>query len=296
MAAWQGKTRGGTLGYRIFIFTLQKLGLSPAYFLLRFVAAYYFLFSRTSSKHIYHYFHSVLGYAPLRARLAVYRNYYLFGQVLIDKVAILSGLKDKFSFEIGDEENLRNMTEGGLIISAHIGNWEMAPRLSDRIDRVFNVLMLDAEHQKIKEMLEAVMTERRMRVIPIKDDLSHLILIRQALSDRELIAMHGDRFMEGMKTLRATFLGRKALFPEGPFYLAARFNVPVSFAFVMKNGPRSYRFFASEARKYSIPKGKRISEEDFRPILEDYTGELQKILRIYPEQWFNYYGFWETEN
>lgn len=293
MAEWEGKTRGGSLGYRIFILTLKHLGLNPAYFLLRFVAAYYFLFARKSNRHIRHYFRNVLCYPSGKARWAVYRNYYIFGQVLIDKVAILSGLKDKYHFDTGDEAELLKMTEGGLVISAHVGNWEMAPRLSDRIDRVFNVLMFDAEHRKIKAMLDDVMTERQMKVIPISEDLSHLILIRQALDNHELVALHGDRFLEDMKTLTMRFLGHPARFPEGPFYLAARLGVPVTFAFVMRDGPRRYRFYATPPRNYAIPKGKRITESELMPILQDYVKELEKMLHQYPEQWFNYYGYWE---
>lgn len=292
MAAWQGKTRGGLLGHRIFIFILRHLGLHPAYFLLRFVSFYYFLFSRKSNPHIYYYFRKINHYSLLRARWAVYRNYYTFGQILIDKVAIYSGLADRFTFSLEEEVNLASMNEGGFMISAHIGNWEMAGKKSDRIEKTMNLVMLDAEHEKIRQYLDSVMQERNVRIIPLKDDLSHLITIRQALDRGELIAIHGDRFMEGAKTLEIEFMGRKALFPEGPFYLAMRMNAPVSFAFAMKEGSKHYHFYATIPRKYSIPAGKRISPDDLMPILGDYVTALEKILERYPEQWFNYYNFW----
>ena len=50
MSSWQGKSRGTHLGYRIFVWILKSFGVQPAYFLLRFVAFYYFLFSYTASK------------------------------------------------------------------------------------------------------------------------------------------------------------------------------------------------------------------------------------------------------
>ena len=51
---WQGKSKGTRLGYRIFVGILRKAGVQPAYFLLRFVAGYYFLFSWKSSGHIWY--------------------------------------------------------------------------------------------------------------------------------------------------------------------------------------------------------------------------------------------------
>jgi len=293
MATWQGKTRGGLLGHQIFVFILRYLGLKPAYFILRFVSLYYFIFSHKSNRYIYSYFKDIQHYSACRARKAVYRNYYCFGQILIDKVAIYSGLADKFTFDLEDEKHLAAMDEGGFMLSAHIGNWEMAGKKSDRIRKTMNLLMLDEEHRRIKHYLESVMKERNFRVIPLKDDLSHLIAIRQALDNGELVAIHGDRFMEGTKTLTAKFLGNNARFPEGPFYLTLRMNAPVSFAFAMKEGHLHYHFYATPPKRYNLPEGKRISRDHLEPILIDYIEALEAMLKKYPEQWFNYYNFWE---
>jgi predicted LPLAT superfamily acyltransferase len=293
MASWQGKTRGGLLGHRIFVFILKHLGLTPAYILLYFVASYYFIFSRKSNRYIYRYFKEIHNYSSFRARCKVYRNYYIFGQILIDKVAIYSGLANKFTFDLEDEKHLAAMEQGGFMISAHIGNWEMAGKKTERIHKTINLVMLDAEHQRIKHYLEEVMKERNFKVIPLKDDLSHLISIRQALDNAELIAIHGDRFMEGIKTLKATFMGREAKFPEGPFYLALRMNAPVSFAFAMKEGRKHYHFYATPPKIYPVPSGRRITSGDIEPVLKDYIVAVETMLKKYPEQWFNYYNFWD---
>jgi predicted LPLAT superfamily acyltransferase len=277
----------------IFVIILRYLGLKPAYFLLRIVSTYYLFFSRKSNRFIYRYFKEIHHYSSFKARRAVYRNYNLFGEILIDKVAIYSGLVDKFTFDLEDEKHLAAMDQGGFMISAHIGNWEMAGKKSDRIHKTMNLVMLDAEHKRIRHYLDSVMKGRNFRVIPLKDDLSHLISIRQALDNGELVAIHGDRFMEGMKTIPATFMGRKARFPEGPFYLALRMNAPVSFAFAMKEGPSHYHFYATPPKKYDIPEGKRIGPEQIMPVLQDYIQALETMVIKYPEQWFNYYEFWQ---
>jgi predicted LPLAT superfamily acyltransferase len=295
MSTWDGKTRGGLTGYRIFVSILKTAGLKPAYFLLRFVAFYYFLFSRSSNQHIRYYFTKVLGYGKWKSITSVYHNYYLLGQVLIDKVAVMSGMGKHFTYDWDGEEHLLNMDEGGLLISAHIGSWEIAGNFLYRVNKRFNIVMYDEEHEKIKDYLEEVMVEKNLHVIPIKDDLSHIMAIKQALENNELVAIHADRFVEGSKTITYPLLGRDALFPEGPFYLAARFKSPVSYVFAVKETSRHYHFFASAAKKYEHAPARAIKDEHLTTIIKDYICEMERILYKYPLQWFNYHRFWNDE-
>jgi len=295
MSTWDGKTRGGLAGYRIFIYILKTLGLRPAYFLLRFVAFYYFLFSRKSNRHLAFYFRKVLGHGKWRSKKSTYQNYFLLGQVLIDKVAVMAGMGKYFTYHWDGEENLHNMNEGGLLISAHIGSWEIAGNFLHRINRRFNIVMFDKEHQKIKDYLEEVMTEKNLHAIPIKNDLTHVMAIKNALEAQELVAMHADRFLEGSKTISQSLLGHEAKFPEGPFYLAARFRTPVTFVFAVKESRRHYHFFATKAKTYDTGPLRAIQEEQLMPIIKDYICEMEAIIGKYPLQWFNYHKFWDEE-
>ncbi len=298
MPSWKGQSRGNVLGYKIFVQTLKHLGLTFAYSILVFVAFYYFLFSRKSSIHTYHYFRHVLKYPWLKSKWSIYKNYFVFGQVLLDKVAILGGLKGKFSYNFDGEHYLREMAEnktGGIIVNAHIGNFEIAGQLLERLETKINVLMLDAEHQKIKNYLSDVLVNKNVGIIPIQNDNSHIIPISEALINKELIAMAGDRYIEESKLHTVDFMGKKAKFPTGPFYLAARFGVPITFAFAMKERNTHYHFFASKpefVKRYRDPKEQ---EKELHKFIEKYSKEFERILRMYPMQWFNYYQFWEKK-
>ncbi len=105
--------------------------------------------------------------------------------------------------------------------------------------------MLDAEHQKIKNYMTDVLVNKDINIIPIQNNYSHIIPISEALINKEFIAIAGDRFVEETKVFEIEFMGKKALFPSGPFYLAARFGVPVTFAFAMKESKTHYHFYAS---------------------------------------------------
>ncbi len=293
MATWQGRTRGGILGYKIFVFLLKKLDLRVAYVVLRFVAFYFLLFSH--KRYIYFYFNSILRYPFWKTIVAIYRNYYVFGQTLLDKTAMLAGLDTKFSFDFDGEEHLRKMKSGGIIISAHTGNWEIAGHLLKRLDTPINLLMFDAEEQQIKKYLENVHVLKNINIIVIRDDLSHIYEIKNALNRHELIAMHGDRFVKKSKTITCRFMGRDAPFPYGPFYLAVEFNVPVSFTYAMKESVNHYHFYATPLYTLSKPGTKIKREENIIYLVKEYVKETEKIVKKYPLHWFNYYDFWKID-
>ncbi len=296
MTEWKGQTRGGLTGYKIFIAVLKYLGLPFAYFLLRFVALYFFLFNPASFGFIFYFYRKRLKYGFFRSVISVYRNYYSFGQVILDKTASMGGFDAKFTFDFDGEEHLRSIArdgKGGLFISAHVGNFEMAGHMLERLDTIVNVIMLDAEHQKIKEYLSSF-TQKSFRVIPIGTDNAHVYEISRALGNHEIVCMHGDRFMPGSKTIACDFLGQKALLPTGPFYLAMKYGVPVSFVFAMKEGPRHYHYFATPPRFYEQQGTPAKRDEMLRMIISDYLAAMEEKVRNYPFQWFNYYDFWKA--
>ena len=103
--------------------------------------------------------------------------------------------------------------------------------------------------------------------------------------------MHADRFLEGNKTMTSNFLGEPARFPMGPFLLASTFKVPVSFVFAVKESKLHYHFFASQVKDYSTVDRRELMKQ----MLTDYATAMEKKVKQYPEQWFNYYNFWEQK-
>jgi predicted LPLAT superfamily acyltransferase len=292
MPSWQGKSKGTPLGYSIFVAIIKKFGVLPAYLLLRFVAFYYFLFSWRSSKIIYRFYRNKLQLSRAVSLYKLYRNYYIFGQTLIDKIAIMTGSEDRFTFNFDGEHILRQITamqKGGILLSAHIGNWEIAGFLLKRLNTKINIVIFDGEHQKIKQYLSSVTEKSAANFIVIKNDLSHIYQIAEAFKNNELVCMHADRFVEGNKTMQTSFLGQPARFPLGPFLLAAKFKVPVSFVFAMKESNLHYHFFAGEIKDYSAYQKDMFTEK----MLAEFAEEMGKKVKAYPEQWFNYYDFWQ---
>lgn len=288
MGQWDGKSKGTVLGYKIFVFFIKKAGVKFAYFILYFVAAYYFLFLRKSNKAIFYYFKERLGYSYFEAKRMVFKSYFTFGQTILDKTAIASGMRNKFTYEFDGIEILKNLLsqkKGGVLISAHIGNFEIAEHFLGEIDMTlqFSVVTTDLEHTAIKNYLEKISKKSNVKIILIKEDLSHIFEINTALTRNELVCFTGDRYMDGTKSLKEVLFGEEANFPAGPFLIASRLKVPVVFVYVMKEPNLHYHLYTREAK---------VTHRDEKGLLKVYTEDVEFMLRKYPLQWFNYFDFW----
>jgi len=292
MTSWTGKSKGGVLGYKIFIWCIKHFGLNFAYFLLIFVSAYFVIASGKAFRATFYYFHSRLGYNEFKTIISIFRNYYRFGQVIIDKVVVLAGFNHKLSFNLEGKEYLLQMQNGGILISAHIGNWEIGGQALDFLQKKINLLVFDSEKQAIKQYMSEVLTARNVSFISIGDDFSHLVGIKQALANKEIIAIHGDRFISGNRTIKINFLGEPACFPLGPWLIASKYNVPVSYVFAVKESAKQYRFYATPLKMIPSVKNPAQREEIIVDSMKEYVRELENIVRKYPLQWYNYYNFW----
>lgn len=296
MASWSGKSKGGKFGYVFFILLLKYTNIKIVYFFIRLVAFYFLIVSNKNP--IRYYFEKIHGYGKLKTIVSIYQNYYLLGQVLIDKISVLSGYKNPFTYDFEGEEFLRKMAEdkkGGLLIGAHIGNWEIAGQLLKRIDIKVNIVMYEAEHKSIKAIYNKYNIVNNATIIPIKDDFSHLFKIKNAFEKHELVVMHGDRFLDNTKTITINFMNKPAKFPVGPFYLASKYKVPISYVYALKETPTHYHFFASKAKQYPYIANKKDWIKNLNNILQDYVVSLEQIIKKYPLQWFNYYYFWNEK-
>lgn len=288
---WEGRSKGTTTGYKIFIWLLRRGGLKAAYALLHLVTPYYRLFAPSAIRPLKEFYHR-LGYNAAQTRKAINKNLIVFGQTLIDKIAILASIKMPLTFTHEGIEHLEQLVtdgKGGILISAHLGNWEVAGHLLQRVEAPINIVMYDGESDQIKAQMQQFDSQRSFHIITIKEDLSHIYELMAALNRNELICMHADRFRPGNRTLTHTFLGAPAQFPAGPFILASKLKAPVSFVFAFKESDFHYNFYATPIRTYE---GRGTQGIDF--MINDYVAELEKGVHQYPAQWFNYYDFWKS--
>ncbi|GGG82963.1 lipid A biosynthesis acyltransferase [Parapedobacter pyrenivorans] len=288
MAEWEGKSRGTVSGYKIFIFLIKHAGINVAYSLLVFVSLYYFLFSPHQTVAIYRYFRNRRKNGILGSVIDTYRNYFVFGQTIIDKIAITAGLEHKYTYEFDGIDHIRQLAKdnsAGILISAHVGNFEVSQYFMGEFDKQIHLVTTDEEQRAIKSYLANIMAKPKTSFIVVRDDLSHVFEINQVINEKGMICFTGDRFVEGSKTMMANFIGQSARFPAGPFLISSRLSTPVLFVYVMRERRRHYHLYARIAD---------FKHRDAQSLLHAYTQSMEHMLTKYPRQWFNYYDFWKA--
>jgi predicted LPLAT superfamily acyltransferase len=292
MSNWDGQSKGNRLGYTIFIYLLRWGGVAPAYVLLRFVTLYYIWFVPKATRPLKELYLKHLNFSEKETRQLIRKNIYTFGQTIIDRIVVMSGLKHRFNVVRTGGHYLNELADGGqggILVSAHIGNYELAGHLLQRLNSVINIVMYDGEAEQIKEYLDKVTGPKAFRIIFIREDMSHIYEMSAALRRNELICIHADRYVAGNRTITHDFLGQSAHFPLGPFILASKLRAPVSFVFAVKESAYQYHFYGYPPKVYE---GRGTSGAE--AMLKDYVQLLEEKVKQYPEQWFNYYDFWEV--
>ena len=288
MSKWSGRTKGFVLGYQIFIFLIKKLGIPVAYFLLYFVVPVYYVFLQKARKNLSATFKNIPQLNSSSLQIIIYRNFHNLGKTLIDNFAILTKWSDNYSYTQEGEEYLIDLIKNqksAILISGHIGSWNIAGELLKKQKGVINVVMFDGEAKRIKKLVERNIGESNYKIISIKKDLSHLFKIKTAVDNGELICIHADRYLEGANTITAKLFNKEVQFPLGPFAIVSKLNIPYSFVFAIKESMYKYQFSATKPQLSNDP---QIIANEFADILS------QKLSK-HPEQWFNYFNIFEKK-
>lgn len=285
---WTGKSRGTVTGFKIFVFFIRKFGIRAAYALMHLPIPYFCLAVRNNAKALHYFYTKRLGYSWLKSCVSIYKNYYVFGQSLVDKIAIPIGKGDAYSYEFDGEEHITEMLqkeEGGILISAHVGNFELAQHFFKKrnFDAAISIVITDQDHEDIKEYLGQFTKRDHVNFIVVKEDMSHIFEISAAIAQNRIVCISGDRFLNKTKTLEAELLGKKAKFPIGPFQIATRMQVPVLFVYVMREPKKHYHLYARKVK---------VERRDAQDLLNKFAAHLELVVKKYPLQWFNFYDFW----
>lgn len=233
------------MGHLCFILTIKYLGVKAAYALLLVVVPYFIPFSPKSTVAVWGYNRRILNYGRLRSMFKIFEHYYRFGQTIIDKIAIINGMADRYKYDFENYDQFLKVLDSGqgvVMIGAHVGSWEIGAPFFDDYGKKINIVMYDAEYQNIKNVIERNAV-KNYRVIPLgEDSLESVLRIKRAIDGGEYVCFQGDRFINGKGASARTFMGSEALFPAGPFLIASRMRVPVVFYFAMREKGRRYRF------------------------------------------------------
>ena len=296
--------RGSLLGIRIVAACYRLFGERAARALLKPITGYFLLTgsaARAASLAYLRRVHARQGKAPPTWRDS-FLHMHAFAGAGLDKLAAwLGGIDSRRVDFAGRDELLQLMASGrgAVLIGAHLGNLEMTRALAVNERRAtVNAVVYSAHAQRFNQMLKAVNADFGVNLIEVAElGADTAITLRQKIDDGELVVIVGDRTPPSERSSgrvsAVDFLGAPAPFAHGPWILASLLDCPVYLFFCLRDAQSGdYRVHLERyAERIELPRGQR--PQRLREIVQRYAQRLEHYCLQAPEQWFNFYDFWQ---
>jgi predicted LPLAT superfamily acyltransferase len=238
-----------------------------------------------------------------QARLRdVLRHFHSFGSAILDRVFLLSGRTARFHVTMEGEEHVIAAVaqqRGCILLGSHLGSFEVLRTMSARAPAPVRALMFRRNAGALTRLLERLNPELHQSVIEI-GTTNGMLEVRECITRGEIVGILADRTptpqAQGdridLRQIAVPFLGGKALFPAGPFVLAAMLGAPVVLFQGVRTGPQRYTIrFEPFADRVVLDRATRT--DDLTTVIGRYAAALERGCRAHPYNWFNFFAFWE---
>jgi len=284
--------------YLLFGRTVLQVFLYP-------VVIYYWLLNRPARLASQAYLDRLVQFAPdltLHGGLLwSVRHFISFANAIIDKLAAWSGALSRDDVRYFGREALvarLRLGQGVVLLGSHLGNLEVCRVIAD-FDKTLriNVLVHTKHAEKFNRLLNQTSDNSRLNLIQVTEiTAATAMLLNDKIDAGELVIIAADRTPVGgqQRVSKAEFLGAEALFPQGPFILAALLKCPVYTVFCLKQQGKHVIYFDHFSELLDIPRKTR--GQAMQQTIQRYAERLQAYCLKEPLQWFNFFDFWRAGN
>ena len=189
-------------------------------------------------------------------------------------------------------EAARTAGRGVILVTAHLGNWELGGVLLAQHGLPMSVVTLEEPTSALTEWRDAYRRKVGIRTHTVGPGHSFAFVeMVAALRRNEVVAMLADRPYAGSGS-PVQFFGRQTEFSTGPALLWQHTGAPVIPAFVLRNDEGRYTAFADAPLPFARTKDSRADIQSNTQIL---AAHFENVIRQYPDQWFNYVPIWPSQ-
>ena len=285
--------RGSLSGLRFLGACDRMLGRTLTRLMLYPVTGYFFL-THPQARRASRGFLAAAGQRPTLARS--FSHFMQFSLSILDKVAAWDDPK-RVQVGFPDHAMLSRAVSAGrgvLLLSAHLGNLELARALSVHIPGLkVNALVYTSNARKLNAMLQETSEDYALRLIYVQEiGPDTALMLREKIAAGEVVVIVGDRtpVADRSTVVKAEFLGRPAPFAIGPYVLAHVLECPV-FLFLCLQEGTGYRLHLEPfAEQIRLPRRGRSAAA--AAWAGRYAARLAEYAARFPLQWYNFYDFW----
>jgi predicted LPLAT superfamily acyltransferase len=240
---------------------------------------------------------AALGHAPgLRD---TYRQIREFSENLFDRMLMWSGEGARFAIDERGREHLHALVRekrGGILLSSHLGSFDMLRVLSARAGIALNILVFLEHAPRINQFFEKLDPTSRTRLIHFDPrSVKATFEIKAAIARGEFVGILGDRVWQSARdrSVSVDFLGRQARFQLGPFLLQAVLGCPMLLTHCVRTGVERYEATTELLTGPGVvPRSER--DKHAEELTQRYATALEAAVLRTPHQWYNFFEFWKN--
>lgn len=292
---WQGRSHGGRWGTAL-VGWVARLGLLPVHLFVLFPTLWFLWRDHQARRHALRFWRHLRPDLGRWGRLvACALHFWTFARVLTDRVVAVLAPQAIRQTHRGEQAMSAAMASrhGCLLLSAHVGGWELAGRWLTRYSGVrFHLAMLRAEDPRVEAELRRQIGDHPLHLIDLADPIAAGVAVINALRAGDTVCMLADRTLgDTSHSLRVPFLGRPARFPTGPFLAAVLTGAWIVPTFTVMRGLGDYVMTAWPPFRIT-PAGRSGRAQALDQAAARFAEALARTVRQHPRQWFNFYDFW----
>ena len=184
----------------------------------------------------------------------------------------------------GSEERLRSVTGGKILVTSHMGNWEVGGLLLGRTVGPHAVVGFPERDPGVESFRKTKRGSAGLQTLSARSGLATLFQLREILGRGESIVVLADR-NAGTDSQEVVFRGRPSRFLRSPALLARLASVPLMPTAVMAEEPGRYRAFV----------GAPVMPGEPSAVMQEVADFFGDVLERYPDQWYNFFRYWREE-
>ena len=293
--AWKSQQELGNLRMiRLMARVALSGGRSAARALLFPICLYYVCRSKAAQRTLRTYYLRAVGRAP--GWKDVFHHYYCFASTILDRLYFLRGRFDHFTITISGADVLSRALAGGrgcLLLGSHLGSFEVVRALGLARERIDIKVLMDEENAPLmraffREVNPAVADD----VLQI-GRVDTMLRVQECLDGGGIVGIMGDRLTSQRQAVYCDFLSATAPFPTGTMRLAHAARAPVVMFFGLYRGGNRYHVHLERlADRVELSPDRR--EQAIQQWTQRYADRLAHYSRQAPDNWFNFYDFWQS--
>ncbi len=189
-----------------------------------------------------------------------------------------------------DEESEENISyikknfNGGIIFSAHIGNWEIGPKIF--LESGINVKTVYRPLNN--EGVEKITSQIRGVELISKSSKGNKQIIEEIKKGNYIIILADQKISDG---ILVPFFNRPALTTASIAKLAIKYNVPLIPARAIRIG-KEFKFLVRVEKPIEFQKTSNINDAVFN-LTTKVNQRLEEWIKEYPSQWFWVHNRWK---